>query len=88
VASLKPRSPETPPGFTWVSPEAKSRFRDEAERDADAALKQFWHFAHREASTLAYADAFRAIMLAFVLATLLVSLLRQVRPAAAPSASH
>ena len=30
-----------------------------------AALKQLWELAYREASTLAYADAFRAIMLAF-----------------------
>ena len=40
--------------------------------------------AYREAATLAYADAFRAIMLAFVIATLLVPLLRKVVPAAAP----
>ena len=45
-----------------------------------AALKQLWHLAYREASTLAYADAFRAIMLAFLIATLLVPLLRQVAP--------
>ena len=43
-----------------------------------AALKQLWHLAYREASTLAYADAFRAIMLAFIAATLLVPLLRNV----------
>src|SRR4029077_11024594 len=30
-----------------------------------AALKQLWELAFREASTLAYADAFRAIMVAF-----------------------
>ena len=29
-----------------------------------AALKSLWQLAYREASTLAYADAFRAIMLA------------------------
>jgi len=52
-------------------------------------LKTLWHVAYREASTLAYADAFRAIMPAFVIATLLVPLLR--KPAAAPAptaASH
>jgi DHA2 family multidrug resistance protein len=43
-----------------------------------AALEQLWHLACREASTLAYADAFRAIMVAFVLATLTVPLLRKV----------
>jgi hypothetical protein len=36
---------------------------------------------------LAYADAFRAIMLAYIVATFLVPLLRQVGPAKAPS-SH
>jgi MFS transporter, DHA2 family, multidrug resistance protein len=50
-----------------------------------AALKQLWLLAYREASTLAYADAFRAIMLAFIVATLLVPLLRQVGPAKTPS---
>jgi MFS transporter, DHA2 family, multidrug resistance protein len=50
-----------------------------------AALKQLWLLAYREASTLAYADAFRAIMLAFIAATVLVPLLRQVNPAGTPS---
>jgi DHA2 family multidrug resistance protein len=43
-----------------------------------AALKQLWQLAYREASTLAYADAFRAIMIAFAVATLLVPFLRNV----------
>jgi DHA2 family multidrug resistance protein len=43
-----------------------------------AALKQLWHLAYREASTMAYADAFRAIMIAFVIATMLVPLMRNV----------
>ena len=43
-----------------------------------AALKQLWQLAYREASTLAYADAFRFIMIAFVIATLLVPLLRNI----------
>src|SRR6516165_405463 len=53
------------------------------------AVKTLWQLAYREASTLAYADAFRAIMVAFIVATLLVPLLRNVvaRPAPA-SASH
>lgn len=54
-----------------------------------AALKTLWQVAYREASTLAYADAFRAIMLAFIIATLLVSLLRKTTAARAPGrASH
>ena len=53
-----------------------------------AALKQLWELAYREASTLAYADAFRTIMLAFAVATLLVPFLRNVtvsKPEAAGS---
>jgi DHA2 family multidrug resistance protein len=45
-----------------------------------AAIEQLWHLAYREASTLAFADAFRAIMVAFIVATLLVPLLRKVAP--------
>ncbi len=54
-----------------------------------AAIKQLWELAYREASTMAYADAFRAIMIAFVVATLLVPLLRNVTSApAAAAAAH
>jgi MFS transporter, DHA2 family, multidrug resistance protein len=53
-----------------------------------AALKALWHLAYREAATLAYADAFRALMLAFIAATLLVPLLRQVVPGKPQAASH
>ena len=52
----------------------------------EAALHQLWQLAYREASTLAFADAFRAIMLAFVVATLLVPLLRKVGPPKAATA--
>jgi DHA2 family multidrug resistance protein len=55
----------------------------------DAALRQLWQLAYREASTLAFADAFRAIMLAFVVATLLVPLLRKVgMPKTVPAEAH
>ena len=54
-----------------------------------AALHRLWNLAYREASTLAYADAFRAVMLAFVVATLLVPLMRKVAaPKAAAPAAH
>jgi MFS transporter, DHA2 family, multidrug resistance protein len=52
----------------------------------DAALKQLWHLAYREASTLAFADAFRAIMLAFIVATLLVPLMRKIAAPGTPAA--
>ena len=51
-----------------------------------AALKQLWHLAYREASTLAFADAFLAIMIAFIVATLLVPFLRNVTPPKVPAA--
>jgi len=54
-----------------------------------AALERLSHLAYREASTLAFADAFHSIMLAFVVATLLVPLMRKVAaptPGAAASA--
>jgi DHA2 family multidrug resistance protein len=50
-----------------------------------AAIKHLWQLAYREASSLAYADAFRAIMIAFVIATLLVPLLRNVVPTGSAS---
>jgi DHA2 family multidrug resistance protein len=54
-----------------------------------AALKQLWQLAYREAATMAYADAFQAIMLAFIVATLFVPLLRRVvPPKAAPGDVH
>jgi DHA2 family multidrug resistance protein len=54
-----------------------------------AAMKTLWHLAYREAATLAYAHAFRAILVAFVIATLLVPLLRNVAASpASASASH
>jgi MFS transporter, DHA2 family, multidrug resistance protein len=56
-----------------------------AQDGQQAALQQLWHLAYREASTLAFADAFRAIMLAFIVATLLVPLLRNIAAPSAPS---
>ena len=53
-----------------------------------AALKSLSHIAYREASTLAYADAFRAIMVAFALAALLVPFLRAVGAVKAPAGAH
>ena len=50
-----------------------------------AAIKALWQLAYREASTLAYADAFRLIMIVLVIATLLVPLMRKVVPTGAAS---
>jgi DHA2 family multidrug resistance protein len=46
-----------------------------------AALKGLWGAAWREAATLAYGDAFLAIMVAFLGASFLVPLMRNVDPA-------
>ena len=55
----------------------------------EAALKQLWLLAYREASTLAYADAFLAIMVAFIFATLLVPFMRNVSAPKVPAqAAH
>jgi MFS transporter, DHA2 family, multidrug resistance protein len=51
-----------------------------------AALGELHLLAYREAATMAYADAFRAIMLAFLIATPLVLLMRKVAPLKAPPA--
>jgi MFS transporter, DHA2 family, multidrug resistance protein len=51
-----------------------------------AALSQLRALAFREASTMAYADAFRTIMVAFMITTPMVFLLRKVAPPKAPSA--
>jgi DHA2 family multidrug resistance protein len=53
-----------------------------------AALEQLWHLAYREASTLAFSDAFRTIMLAFVVATLLVPLMRKVAAPPPAASAH
>jgi DHA2 family multidrug resistance protein len=45
-----------------------------------AALEQLRALAYREASTMAYADSFRTIMLAFLVTTPLALLLRKVTP--------
>jgi DHA2 family multidrug resistance protein len=51
-----------------------------------AALERLFHLAYREASTLAYADAFRILMLACFGAALLVPLLRNAPVAPRPLA--
>jgi DHA2 family multidrug resistance protein len=52
-----------------------------------AALVELRNLAYREASTLAYADAFRTMMLVCLAAACLVPLMKNVAQAAAPSAS-
>jgi DHA2 family multidrug resistance protein len=49
-----------------------------------SALKQLWLLAYREAQTMAFSDAFLAVMVCFVLATVMVPLLRKVKPPSGP----
>jgi MFS transporter, DHA2 family, multidrug resistance protein len=49
-----------------------------------AALNQLWALTWREAQTLTYADAFVALCACFVVATLMVPLMRKVEPPKAP----
>jgi DHA2 family multidrug resistance protein len=51
-----------------------------------ATLKLLWNLAYREASTMAYADAFRTVGLICLVAACLVPLLRKVTQTPAPSA--
>lgn len=51
-----------------------------------SALRQLWQLTFREAQTLTYADAFFCIMLCFAVATVMVPLMRKVRPPTGPSA--
>ncbi|WEX19015.1 DHA2 family efflux MFS transporter permease subunit [Pseudomonas sp. G11] len=50
------------------------------------ALRQLWALTWREAQTLTYADSFLMIMACFVVAVLLVPLMRKVQPPKQPSA--
>jgi DHA2 family multidrug resistance protein len=55
----------------------------------EAALHQLYALAYREASTMAYADAFRTIMIVFAFATPLVLLMRKVAaPVKPPADAH
>jgi DHA2 family multidrug resistance protein len=51
-----------------------------------AALKQLWSLTYREAQTQTYADAFLAIAVCFVVAVVMVPLMRKVAPRTGPSA--
>ena len=54
-----------------------------------AALKHLWSLTWREAQTQTYADAFLVIAACFVIATLMVPLMRKVvAPSAPATESH
>ncbi|EOA03858.1 major facilitator superfamily transporter DHA2 family protein [Herbaspirillum frisingense GSF30] len=51
-----------------------------------AALRQLWQLTYREAQTMTFSDAFLAVMVCFIIATLMAPLMRKVVPPKAPSA--
>jgi DHA2 family multidrug resistance protein len=51
-----------------------------------ASLHQLWLLTYREAQTQTYGDAFLMIMVCFIIATVMVPLMRKVQPPTAPSA--
>jgi DHA2 family multidrug resistance protein len=51
-----------------------------------AALRELWNLTYAQAETLSYADAFRTIMCAFIIATFLVPMMKKVAPPKAPPA--
>ncbi|HEX2885732.1 DHA2 family efflux MFS transporter permease subunit [Vineibacter terrae] len=58
----------------------------DAQQGHVAALKLLWSLTWREAQTLTYADAFMVIMACFIVATVMVPLMRKVVPPKAPPA--
>ncbi|MBS7585892.1 DHA2 family efflux MFS transporter permease subunit [Ancylobacter defluvii] len=57
----------------------------DATRGQEAALKQLWSLAYREALVMTFSDAFAVIFVCFVLATAMVPLMRKVAPPKGPS---
>jgi DHA2 family multidrug resistance protein len=71
--------------LTQAADRAQSLGQSNAEA-AGTALHRLWLLTFREAQTLSYADAFLAITVCFVIATVMVPLMRKVIPPSAPSA--
>ena len=83
---LTPANPAAMQLLQRVSSADSARLGGNAVRAHAAALKQLWSVTMREAQTLAFSDAFFAIMICFALATALVPLMRKVVQGAAPPA--
>ena len=63
-----------------------SHWSGDAAHGSTAALHQLWSLTFREAQTQAFADAFLAIMVCLVAATVLIPLMKKVVPPSAPPA--
>jgi MFS transporter, DHA2 family, multidrug resistance protein len=63
-----------------------ARWNGDTVHGASAAIHQLWTLTFREAQTQAFADAFLAIMVCLIVATLLIPLMKKVLPPSAPPA--
>jgi MFS transporter, DHA2 family, multidrug resistance protein len=63
-----------------------TRWNGDTVHGASAAIHQLWTLTFREAQTQAFADAFLAIMVCLIVATLLIPLMKKVLPPSAPPA--
>ncbi|SEN11684.1 drug resistance transporter, EmrB/QacA subfamily [Luteibacter sp. UNCMF331Sha3.1] len=59
---------------------------DQGAETSTMALRSLWQLTYREAQTMTYSDAFFSIMVCFVIATVLVPLMRKVAAPTGPSA--
>jgi DHA2 family multidrug resistance protein len=77
--------------LTAANPTAANLLHSTAAAHGDtAALRQLWSLTYREAQVLTYSDAFLMIAICFVVATLMVPLMRKTAPpkAAASADAH
>jgi DHA2 family multidrug resistance protein len=73
-------------GFMSVSTSQLAPLLGSTQAAHAASLKLLWNIAYREASTMAYGDAFRTVGIICLVATFLVPMLKKVAQAPAPSA--
>lgn len=72
--------------LTQVAAADTSHWSGDAAHGTTAALHQLWTLTFREAQTQAFADAFLAIMVCLIVATVLIPLMKKVLPPSAPPA--
>ena len=72
------------PALLQMLQQASAATAGDAPQARVAGLTRLWMLTLREAQTLAYADAFLAVALAFIIATAMVPLMRRVAAPAAP----
>ncbi len=88
IASTLTPANEALRGFMAASTAHLAPLLGSADAAHAATVKLLWNLAYREASTMAYADAFRAVGLICLIAAGLVPLLKKVTQASTPSDAH